>query len=235
MIKISEATINSAFDKATELYPDWFDDKHRIYNIYTTSERAFSKDGKEEYFEPVYDELRKYWQVFRRGNTHWDSSQIYTALSDLPQSMRTSSLSELNNDQWLNVYNVINNVKDIKRNKSGYSVVAISKFLHFWNPRLFVIFDGKFMENYVFGHKYLSDELSSQQFNIAKHDPQLLKYLKVLKFAQALLVNNPEIMQSFRVKYQNTVIQDYEALAIEWLLLGLVDLPPEGVKLNRTL
>ena len=128
-------------------------------------------------------------------------------------------------------------LKDIKQLKEGPSLVAISKFLHFWNPRLFVIFDSEVVENWVFRHKYLADQLNSEpvksmldQLNL-NNNSRLTKYFKALVFASDLISNYPHILETFASKVHND-IGTYEATAAEWFLLGLVELPPAGIEVS---
>jgi hypothetical protein len=77
--------------------------------------------------------------------------------------------------------------------------MAISKFLHFWNPRLFIIVDGAEMEQFVFGHRWLRDELDKTQIphwrNEGENDERLAEYMRVLAFARGFVTANPNTVQ----------------------------------------
>lgn len=235
MIKITEETIDSAFNCHAERYQSWLADPPALLALYKAADRAFLEQGSLGDFEIVYEELRGKWQVFRRGQGHWSSEQTYNVLKDLPEDLKNCCLSELDKCKWRDIWNAIESLKDIKKLKKGPSLVAISKFLHFWNPRLFVIFDREVVENWVFGHKLLSDQLHSEMVDRVLEqlqvtdDGRLTKYLRVLVFASNLVKENQHILLAFATRVHKD-IRTYEAMAAERFLMGLVELPPAGVE-----
>ncbi len=237
MINITEEVIDSAFNCFAERYQNWFADSEAMLNLYNSANGAFVGEGSLEDFRTVYEELRRKWKVFRGSQGHWSLERTYSVLKDLSEDLRNCCLSELDIHKWRDVWNAIENLKDIKQLKEGPSLVAISKFLHFWNPRLFVIFDSEVVENWVFRHKYLADQLNSEpvksmldQLNL-NNNSRLTKYFKALVFASDLISNYPHIMETFASKVHND-IGTYEATAAEWFLLGLVELPPGGIEVS---
>ncbi|HED53172.1 MAG TPA: hypothetical protein ENJ00_03105 [Phycisphaerales bacterium] len=67
----------------------------------------------------------------------------------------------------------------------------------------------------------------------------LLSYMAVLTWAGGVFRQNPAITPLFAeyvrgVEHDRPIdfpLDDYEAAAVEWLLLGLAELPPPGVEL----
>ena len=251
MIDVTRETIDSAFECLTnhERYSRWFADFQAVVNLYTAAERAFAGQNNLNDFEIIYEELRGRWQVFRGTRQHWDVETIYSQLNNLDQGVRALSLSRLQDINWLDIWNCVCAMREIKQTQSGPSLVAISKFLHFWNPHLFVIFDNTVVESWVFGHKWLSDLLCSETVDDILHRLQiqengrLSKYLRVLIFADNLLRENPYILEAFAQRVaqmaeqagflNNINIGSYEAIAVEHFLMGLVELPPGGVEVQR--
>jgi len=239
MINITKEAIDSAFNCLAERYQNWFADSKAMLDLYNSANRAFVGEGSLGDFRIVYEELRGKWQVFRGGQGHWSLEQTYRVLKDLPEDLKNCCLSELDTYKWRDVWNAIESLKDIKQLKEGPSLVAISKFLHFWNPRLFVIFDSEVVENWVFRHKYLADQLNSEhvksvldQLNL-NNNSRLPKYFKALVFASDLISNYPHILEAFASKVHND-IGTYEATAVERFLLGLVELPPAGLEVSES-
>ena len=107
--------------------------------------RAFERASRAD-FADLYDHLRRYWLVFRGSkHTPWTPDQTFNHLAGLDQRYHTLRLSQLASGGDLEgCWTVIRSMSGIKPTKSP-SVVAISKFLHFWNPRLFVIVDDAVM------------------------------------------------------------------------------------------
>ena len=67
-----------------------------------------------------------------------------------------------------------------------------------------------------------------------------LGYLAVLTWASDLLRQNPDITPLFSEyvrssKHDQSIdfpLDEYESAAVEWLLLGLAEIPPAGVELD---
>ena len=65
-------------------------------------------------------------------------------------------------------------------------------------------------------------------------------YLDLLFWASALLRDNPAIRTAFAGQVREHAggeelpsgLEDFEASAVEWLLLGLVELPPDGTMID---
>jgi hypothetical protein len=92
--------------------------------------------------------------VGRRGRL-WDAARVFHVLTNHCQACcrgRGLALTTLEDEQHQQtVVACLETVSNLKRSRSGnYPVMAVSKNLHFYNPRLFVIYDTEI----VFGQVY---------------------------------------------------------------------------------
>jgi hypothetical protein len=124
----------------------------------------------------------------------------------------------------------------------------MSKFLHFWNPRLFIIVDFGVIWGFVLRHSWLWNEVKTVRSKVEarlpgrRPDPSdkvcdALTYLSILLWAAELVGDNPQITSNFadyvgrHAAGHGLPLAEYEGAAVEWFLLGLVELPPAGVNL----
>ncbi|MCY2927435.1 MAG: hypothetical protein NT031_18765 [Planctomycetota bacterium] len=214
------------------------------------AEQAFGGNAFDK-FNKLYEELRRRWQVFRGASgPPWSADETFCRLNALPGPLRTLSLSQCSMDDASRLWRILEAVADIKKHKDGQpSTVAVSKFLDFWNNRLFVIVDHGVIWQKVFGHWWLWDEveavrakveavLPGKRHNISDAGCDSLTYLAILLWAGEFLRTNPQIIPAF-VEYVarhadslELPLAQYEAAAVEWFLLGLVELAPQGVCLG---
>jgi hypothetical protein len=250
MIKVSNQTIIAAFRvlESHARYSRWLRTFPGTLGLYASAEKAFSaRNGNIKCFQPIYDSLRGQSQAFRGVETHWDARKIYSELMHLDGDLRVLSLSRVEAEHWPRVWGSVSAMRQIKETRNGPSLVALSKFLHFWNPRLFVIFDAAVMEGYVCRHMWLACELSQDDrvrelCRVPKREndgfERLVTYMRFLMFASGFAQRNPHVVTAFaqmarrqagNTEFANSV-NDYEAVAVEWCLQGLVELCPAGVK-----
>ncbi len=247
-MKLSERTIQRAYEAHALVY-----DRQRGWDIphhvecWCRAQAAFD-NGSFVDFKWLYQQLRNYWFVFRPYTTRsWSAAQTFDCLRRLESSWQRLALHDLGDESLRYCLNIIIQLKDIKPNKTGPSIVAISKFLHFWNPRLFVIVDDAVMWQWVFEHDWIWNAVLSARNELAIHDNEkdsigescdVASFLAILTWSRDLLLENPSITHFFAEhvrKHANGTgtelpLETYEAAAVEWLLLGLVELPPSGVE-----
>ncbi len=124
-----------------------------LFCSYAASRPAFESstsrsDALRVFTAEVYENLRRYWMVFRSSSTgqYWPSERVFDSLKD-----NFADLGWNTNITLANVPTIISAqemvlrleaLRDIKPNK-GYPIMAASKFLHFFNPRLFPIYDNE--------------------------------------------------------------------------------------------
>jgi hypothetical protein len=102
----------------------------------------------------IYGRLRSYWGVGRRG-TLWDAATAFNVLtSRCGTCSRNSGLTLLtlgDKQSQRAVVNCLESLRGLKRLRSeNYPVMAVSKNLHFFNPRLFVIYDNEIVVKKVY-------------------------------------------------------------------------------------
>ncbi len=252
MIKLTEQAVKNSFAAYERIYAargpgarGWSVEE-RI-DLLVKGERAFDGTGSFEEFEGLYRQLRGGWQVFRNAVEHWSAEESFRRLMSLDPGVKRLALSSLAEAHWPGIYRAVHQMQGIKRNSTGEpSLVAISKFLHFWNPALFVILDMEVMENNVLRRTWLARELPSiQQLSglcgeNLEANPRLAKYLQALSFASSFMRANPHLIRHFVSAVASAIpagagdvgLLRHEAVAFEFCLLGLAELPPEGVTLS---
>lgn len=242
-------TIQAAFEKHRQRYDQdgrgWSNPDH--VKMWDLASRAFDGPSFQD-FDKLYAKLRGKWQVFRGGIPSWDAQQVFDALHGCDPAFRQKRLSSVSEDDTIALWRLLQAVQGLKKNKSGPSVVAISKFLHFWNPRLFVIVDSGVMWNWVLSHAWLWQEVEDVRRRtdrrifgkIKRHATKacdLSTYVAILNWAAEVIRLNPSVLTEFNLYVRRTAgetaippdLAHYEAVAVEWFLLGLVELPPAGV------
>lgn len=207
---------------------------------------AFNGKSRES-FSKIYDELRGHWQVFRGADSHWSAEQIFESIGKCDAKLATLRLSQLTADDISRLWCVLEHMKGIKTNSDGPAVVAVSKFLHFWNPRLFIIVDYGAMWAWVFEHGWIWEQIEPLREVVRRQvaageidagsNCDLLSYVAILLWGAQVMSANPTILAEFTsyITRCNTgtaldaEVAEYEAVALEWFLLGAVELPPNGV------
>jgi hypothetical protein len=208
------------------------------------------ENGSPEAFGQLYSELRSRWQVFRSRSWNPPSARYVKRILDaLPADVRRYRLRDLAKPTALmlsSVWAALTGAAAIKRNAEGPSLVAATKFLHFWNPRLFVIADRALVWNWALAHRWLRDPIREVRASLADDAPgavrgdalfetDLGEYLALLVWGGRVLHANPAIMDAFARHVAAHCdpappdAREHEGAALEWLLLGLVELPPAGV------
>lgn len=245
-MKLEEKTIKSAFQRRDEKYgkDKYWDLRHHV-DMWEWAKEAFTSNSFEN-FQHVYDALRGKWYVFRPMKNPWSAKKTFDKLQSLDKSLMGTKLSNLEQNLLTDAWKLALSIVEIKPNKDGPSMVAISKFLHFWNPGLFVIVDREVVWNHVFKKNHrLWQHLESVYEDVDKSLPLSITqsrdyqdcdfgyYPAILWFCSKLIKENPSIITHFRELILSQVknaemkisLQDHEAAAVEWLLTGLVELP----------
>jgi hypothetical protein len=129
-------------------------------NLYKASRAAFSLATADKAcafaeFETIYNELRGYWQVFRSSvpAEPWSARTVYDTIRmefvefswGGPITLPTFFASGKHQSLMFGLMAM----EGIKAN-SSYPAMTVSKFLHFYNPSLFPIYDTEVIWNKVF-------------------------------------------------------------------------------------
>lgn len=244
-MRIKTEIIRRAFDRHFSVIAAqqaWDIDYH--VQQWLTARSAFENHDAKT-FESLYWELHRRWQIFRGAREYPDASTVFDLLSHLPIWSAELRLSRLTASKLPDLWNVISAVGAVKKNKTGPSVMAISKFLHFWNPRLFIIVDDAMMWRFVFSHSWLWEYVDACRVDISKvlgtvdcasggNQANLADYITILWWAAGIVRSNRAIAPTFAKYVQRHCnkqrspadLKTYEGAAIEWFLLGLVEIPP---------
>ncbi|HEV8605538.1 MAG TPA: hypothetical protein VGQ99_09245 [Tepidisphaeraceae bacterium] len=203
-------------------------------------------------YKIVYLHLRNKWRAFRPITPHqWGPERILAELNVCDGDFKSRNLSSIREHDVPALSEMLTRLGQMKKNKRGPSVVALSKVLHFWNPRLFVIVDDLIMWKWVFGHWWLRepvDEIRKRLTAILpirgkSDDPScdLSSYVAILLWTSELARKNQALTTEFANyvrKYSKRDVtpiplEVYEAAAVEWFLLGAVELIPNGIECSK--
>lgn len=252
VMNLARPLIAEAFHMHGRVYND-----QKLWNIpyhvecWERAKLAFEGNSVED-FQWVYTELRNRWQAFRgASSTPWSPSRTLEHLQSLDVHWRSITLSDFGDQNIRECWGILESLSEIKPLKYGPSVVAISKVLHFWNPRLFVIVDDAVVWRWVFAHKWLWRPVAQQREHVIKHIGtatatrtygacDLTSYLAILRWCGEVMRQNPDIGPCFadhvrRFLHDRSTdlpLETYDAAAMEWLLLGIVEVPPAGIEVD---
>lgn len=128
--------------------------------LYAESRKAFGGGGAPEgdalaAFTKIYQNLKSYWQVFRSSKriTPWTAERTFdefrTRLDAFSQSSGVTLRSFSDSGLQQELIKALKPLKPLKPT-TDYPTMAVSKFLHFFNPKLFPIYDTAVIDNSVF-------------------------------------------------------------------------------------
>ena len=143
---------------ALESLGDWFDPKE--LDLYDASRCAFdpssSANSALAHFSRIYHELASpRWQVFRPSSPAacWPPQQVFNTITlEFPEFSWWGSINLLNFSRMVTAQRLdscLAKMRGIKP-KQEYPHMTVSKFLHFYNPGLFPIYDTKVIWEQVF-------------------------------------------------------------------------------------
>src|SRR5439155_6649195 len=145
-----------------EINPKWpITDKMRLYQ---RARDAFDQkipfQTREEHFQFIYNELQSKWSVFRNAQRYMSYKEVFLLLNtDACQACARERITLINcTNQFPSISRCIEMVKTIKTNADGYSVMAFSKFLHFFNPTLFPIYDNQYIGSGMLSKLYNAND-----------------------------------------------------------------------------
>lgn len=241
-------TIRAAFDWHLARYgrrKRAWDTPYHI-SMWQRAERAFTEQSLAD-FAFVYEELRRRWQVFRGSRDYWTAEQTFAAINACCPKLRNRRLADLTPSDLSGLWEVLESVREVKQTGNGSSTIAVSKFLHFWNPRLFVIVDDGVIWKWVLAHHWVWEPIRQMRevtdttiFGKPQgHDDvtcDLGTYLAVLAWAGAFVRAHRRLPLCFADYIQRHAgdaklpcgIAEYDAVAVEWFVLGAVEIPPTG-------
>lgn len=182
----------SAHGRFVAAKPEW-----RYRNrlaLYLLADRAFSPRASKTAaaaFLKLFTHLKSHWQLVRPAKRVLPAEKIHKLLM---QKCRTCAgaqpitLANLhkNPGAHLKLLASLVALKKVKQLPSGQpSIMAISKLLHFYNPKLFLIYDSEFIEHGLL-KTFASEWRAFENYPQVK-ESTFQKYLKYLFFANSLL------------------------------------------------
>jgi hypothetical protein len=129
---------------------------HKL-DLYNYAKAAFetgaSETEKEASFDRIYESLCSGWQVFRNAaGPCWSAAQTFqvltTACAPCSRQSHFTAVTLIGSDYHSKIQECLSSMGSIKPTThypEVYPWMAVSKFLHFFNPRLFPIYDLEFV------------------------------------------------------------------------------------------
>lgn len=210
--------------------------------------RPLTNGGQiEEWHNPRYRKWQSDWQVFRGRviDLRLESVSVFEDLHQLDGPFCTRALSDFTQEDIPFTLAALFCLCDLRRTGRAPTLMSATRFLHYWNPRIFVQMDKARMQEWVFRHEWINrgvegierwvrEQISTEDQNVPGFQGWFPSYLAMQLWCAETLRLNPEIMQNFTrlldeelpdPERRNRVGQ-FESLAIEWFLLGVTHLPP---------
>lgn len=190
-------------------------------------------------FGRIYDNLRSYWQVFRPADPArcWNADRIFDVLDgECRGCSRQSDLTLLNLSNRLagqgEVLLCLDALQGIKPS-SSYPWMTVSKFWHFWNPRLVPIYDGAVIWSEVLNGTFRDDYRSfCRTTGLTAGERSGRFNLNYMLFASEILAAaDAEFMSTFAEWFAEQVpepatvqlmpdLREYFATAFEFVAIG---------------
>ncbi len=235
-------------DIALDLYQQYYLSKWSLstkLHLYNHAKDAFGSSSTDhqalQAFMPIYKALWFDWKLYRgaRADNYLDAPDALQCLRSgcsawsVETGLMLISLDVSNNREQLQA--CFDAFADIKRQGSGdYPWVAASKFLHFFNPHLFPIYDIAEMWNVALNNRFKDDYRSfCRQVDAKPGENSSVFNCTYTALAADLMQNaHPELMSQFASWFrghcvdcvdENGILEDidtYYATAFEMILLG---------------
>jgi len=202
---------------------------YRAGNIAFSS--SYSEDKRRENFETIYNSLKGYWGIFRpftKGKV-WESPKVFDVLTkNCGACSRDSILSLVNlkdEQSKAAISECLAKVKGIKSLKDDrFPTMAVSKFLHFFNPKLFPIYDNKVIKDKVL--RIFKNDWSDWKNSHAHIEPDYFKYILWANYI--IQQNHRGLMSEFVKWFAEQVeqkrnpgdLKNYYATAFEFIAIG---------------
>lgn len=189
-------------------------------------------------FKELFEALKSF-KVFRNKSPddHWSYGKIYEVLFERCKQCfinESISLKNLNNDDIKLICSCIRELKEIKHLRSKKTpIMAISKFLHFYNPKLFPMYDTTYVNNRllsIFKRDWNDFTRGFNLSNCQNEDQEFKKYIQYIYWAQSFFKNPNKIMQCIYEKIKQIIqlefydLKQYYGLGFEIISLGACEL-----------
>jgi hypothetical protein len=211
-MRIAPKAVDQAFEAFHRRYVDkatraWDLDHHgRLWAQARASVESKSDDSG---FVETLGELRSHWQIARgRGSKMLESEKVLPLLRQKAAKAMTGRLSQIKEKDARWLYQLVGDVAAIKQVNGEVSLMAVSKVLHFFNPRLFVIVDRAMVWDWTLAHNWIWEPMRQVRervdratgFDPATRDDMACdagSYAAILIACGQLLRDNPHIGKRF--------------------------------------
>ncbi len=218
-------TLNAGFDAAKER--NWSPNTRA--QLYQLAARAFGPAPDYEAFRQLYDLMVSYWKI-KRGGGLASAEDIFGMLTtECAAAGRHTGCSLLTGDsQAINA--AIRAMEKVKKNRA-YPHMAASKFLHFYNPALFPIYDSAVVGQQILAVQFRAEwEDVCDEYGIKFGEPSEGFLITYTTWAgKVMQASDSEIMPAFARRFCGFCddktpapenIAQYHAAAFEYLLMG---------------
>jgi len=216
--------------------------KLKLYRDALIAFAGTANDGtKRASHEKIFGQLRSSWGLGRNGTELWQAAIVFDVLTNhchpcSRSSRLTLATLEDEPDQKV-VLGCLKSMRGLKKLRSGnYPVMAVSKNLHFFNPRLFVIYDNDVILGRVY-RVFKEDWIACYRRFRPTADEWLNFYVAYLLWASHMVRKSHErLMEDFADWFIQTVsdeadAQDFRnelrlsyATAFEFIVIGAAQL-----------
>jgi len=207
------------------------------YNLYQVAKQTFGvgvgENVRRQHFGTIYDNLRGWWRIGRNGSLLSPSEVFDLLMTDECEACsRSSSISVAtlpNTSSQTAIVNCLRRVRGLKKLKSEYPVMAVSKFLHFFNPNLFVIWDREVILGKVY--RVFRDDWDAAYKDIkVETDDKMMRFYPayLLWAARAIAEGGCQLIEDFATWFAKTAeapdcrqeMTSYYATAFEFIVIG---------------
>ncbi len=197
--------------------------------MYQIADRAFGVSPNYDSFCRLYEWKMQYWGIGRKGIMA-SPQAVFAMLTDgCASASRHTSSTLLTADRKV-IRNSVNSMELVKR-VGEYPHMAASKFLHFYNPMLFPIYDNAVIWERVLHGAFLPEwKVVCREYGIKVWEPSE-EFLKTYYCwaSEVMKVADPAIMVAFEKRFMAAVEPDgvapmqtnqYYGAAFEYLFMG---------------
>jgi hypothetical protein len=220
-------------------------------DLYRDAVKAYAsqhdESSRRSSHEAVFRHLRRWYGIGRNGELR-DASTVFSVLTNGCQScarisgITLKSLGSTQNQQA--VVECLESMGGLKELRSGkFPIMAVSKTLHFFNPRLFAIYDNDIVLKKVY-RLFKSDwDSCYDKINADVHDEEIKFYLAYLLWGSSMIRSAyPTLMEDFAAWFIETVskegnAEDFRkelrvsyATVFEFIIIGAAYLEPPTMR-----
>ncbi len=216
-------------------------------DLYRAAVQAFDSAADERsrrrHFDRIYRDLKRWWGIARNGSLAAPETIFALLTDECGACSRISGMTLMDVQNRCNqaaVVECLRKVRVFKKLKSDdYPVMAVSKFLHFFNPRLFVIWDRAVVLEKVYGVFRRDWDSSYRDIKVPTDDNWMKFYLAYLLWA-GKAIHAHGLMDGFATWFVEAVssepeaedfrqeLKHYYATAFEFIAIGSALLENKG-------